>query len=221
MKFFGAIYKTILDALFPLSKEEEEILSFTPEEATRKLPAAPPYDASVVPLKSVKSVFAYKDERVSKLVWSIKYKKSIHSTQIGGYALYKTLPQGSKAVIVPIPITSRRRRERGFNQCELLLDEIQRLDFEKRFIFEKDLLQRVQHASHQTLKSRDERLRSSKGIFSVNEEPAKQLMGALSTFDHLVIIIDDVITTGSTMKEALDVLRSAGFSNVAGLSLAH
>lgn len=221
MKFLGAIYKTILDALFPLSKAEEEILLLTPEKALAKLPAALAYDASVVPLKSVKSVFAYKDERVSKLVWSIKYKKSVHSVQIGGYALYKALPQDSRAAIVPIPITSRRRRERGFNQCELLLDEIQRLDSEKRFIFEKDLLQRVRHASHQTLKSRDERLRSSKGIFSVNEEIVKQIKGATLNSDHLIIVIDDVITTGSTMKEALDVLRSSGFSNVAGLSLAH
>lgn len=214
MNFFRAVYEIILDALFPLSKAEEEILLFTPEEALAKLPRAPAYDASVVPLENTRSVFAYKDERVSKLVWSIKYKKSAHSIRIGGYALYKSLPKDLEAVIVPIPVTPRRRRERGFNQCELLLDEIQRLDIEKRFIFEKNLLERIQHGSRQTLKSRGERLSGSKGIFSVNK------ILTVAPNDSIVVI-DDVITTGSTMKEALDVLKSAGFSNVTGLSLAH
>jgi predicted amidophosphoribosyltransferase len=39
--------------------------------------------------------------------------------------------------------------------------------------------------------------------------------------ESFVIIIDDVITTGSTMKEAVLTLRSAGFANVYGLSVAH
>ncbi|MCX6715969.1 MAG: hypothetical protein NT077_03050 [Candidatus Taylorbacteria bacterium] len=251
------IYKTslgvILDALFPLSKAEEELLQLSVEEAFSKLPPAPAYDRSVVPLPATRSIFAYKDERVSKLVWSIKYKKSAHSIQIGGYALFQTLKkltkndsstspakttssQNFEIILVPIPITSRRRRERGFNQCELLLDEVRRLDVENKFTHEKNLICRVQHTSRQTLKGRDERLESSKGIFSVNEKVAQQIrqikqksqqinikddQTCRPSSEQLIVVLDDVITTGSTMKEALDVLKSAGFSNVAGLSLAH
>jgi predicted amidophosphoribosyltransferase len=107
------IYQAIMDALFPLSKVEEQLLSYTPVQAYSLLPPAPPS-----PIPETFAVFAYKDERVAKLIWSIKYKKSKQAVELGGYALYQKLiaqkmPPGT--VIVPIPITPRRRRERGYN----------------------------------------------------------------------------------------------------------
>ncbi len=138
-------------------------------------------------------------------------------------------------VIIPIPITKRRKNERGYNQCELLVNEIERLDIDKKFIICKDLLGRVHHLSRQTLKNREDRLESAKGIFTVNEETRKRIMNednqigneleiinSENNIDNtIIIVIDDVITTGSTMKEAMETLQNAGFKNVFGLSLAH
>ncbi len=220
MKFLETAWKIIVDSLFPLSKTEEELLSMSREEALAKLPPAPGYDASVVPIPGSRSVFAYKDERVSKLVWSIKYKHSAHCIRLGAYALYKHLPIAENLILVPIPISSRRRRERGYNQCELLIDEIMMFDAGKSLIHENKLLKRIQHASRQTLKSRADRLTGSKGIFEVDEDVAVRLKKAHAG-KIKVIVIDDVVTTGSTMKEALDIIRAAGFGEVTGLSLAH
>ena len=79
---------------------------------------------------------------------------------------------------------------------------------------------RVRHKNRQTMKGRAERLESSAGIFAVNPATAEKIKLAYGTGMRLVVI-DDVITTGSTMKTALDALSSAGFENVRGLSLAH
>ena len=260
MSYIAVLYKTILDALFPVSAAEAELFSYSPEEVLLKLSSAPDFSGLAVSAGDallMDSVFAYKDERVAKLVWNVKYKKSAHAVAIGGYALLQKLQAGAESrvsrdtrrallgarsfsplnaapkgpskslsapacIILPMPITSKRRKERGYNQCELLVDEIQKLAGENKngFIFEKNLLVRTHHAARQTLKGRTDRLESAKGIFGVNEEVAQKFL-AKEFKDFQIIIIDDVITTGSTMKEAIDMLKKAGFDDVRGLSLAH
>ncbi len=243
MNIILTLYKILLEALFPISNAEREILEMSPEEALELLPPAPGYEGLAVPLQNSRSIFAYKDERVKKLVWNIKYKESRSAIGIGGYALLQSLARVAtegrlsqdtpSTIIIPLPITSRRRKERGYNQCELLVGEIKRITENtptspNKFLFENNLLIRTQHSSRQTLKGRSDRLESAKGIFEVNEEVIEQLQIQLmsntpgSDIKKIpVIIIDDVITTGSTMYEAIETLKKAGFEDVSGLSLAH
>ena len=217
MNFFRLLYATFLDSLFPLSGPEKELFSMSAEQAFEILPRA-----SKPPIEHAFSIFSYKDSRVTKLIWNIKYKKQKHAVAIGAFAIWKILAGSGfisgkrRCLIIPLPITEQRRRERGFNQCELLTEELARLDKSRLFEIRKDLLQRVQHKSHQTLKTRKERLKSAKGIFAVNEEVCPKELKWKET-----IIIDDVITTGSTMLEAMETLKKSGFENVKGLSLAH
>src|SRR3989344_1628712 len=112
------IYKTwnlLLDAVFPVSIIEKGLRTLEPAQAYEIFPKAPP-----LPINNAWSVFAYKDERVSRLVWQIKYKRSSQATIIGGYALYQILTSldsfdlNDQIVIVPMPISGRRRKERGF-----------------------------------------------------------------------------------------------------------
>lgn len=224
------------EALFPFSPAEKELFSYSPESACEILPPAPAFTGLAVPLPEAHAVFAYKDKRVEKLVWNIKYKKSALAVKIGGYALWRELVQKgepSHIILIPMPITDRRRRERGFNQCELLVDEIAKLNREKEngrpnisLRIEKDTLTRTHHASRQTLKGRADRVESAKGVFAVNELNEKATEKSAEKIaeqfkDSTIIIIDDVITTGSTMREAIDTLKAAGFENVHGLALAH
>ncbi len=232
------------------------MLNLSPEEALEKLPIAPDYSGLAVNLPNTQSVFAYKDERVSKMIWHIKYKKSAHAVRIGGYALWNKLstitgvrravlldtpssrardaagspspslspkrPENSlppPVIVVPMPITNRRRKERGYNQCELLTDQMEELEKTSgcsRFVVRKDVLFRAHHASRQTLKGRHERIESAKGIFEIK---AGVVLPEL--LQSRVIVIDDVITTGSTMYEAIETLKKAGFQDVQALSLAH
>jgi ComF family protein len=214
----------MLEALFPSTKSEKELFSLSPEQALEILPRAPE-----TPFTNMRSTFAYKDDRVTRLIWNIKYKKSKRATEIGGYALYSKLIEITRSdlvkentrIIIPIPITKRRKNERGYNQCELLADEIARLDTEKRFVIEKELLRRIHHADRQTLKDRTDRLTDAKGIFSVDDIFADKIKNDTNQNKIPIIVIDDVITTGSTMKEAIDTLQKSGFERILGISLAH
>jgi len=234
MSFFCSLYHLILDTLFPLFDAENELFSLSPEEAYARLPKSP-----ALPLECRKmfSILAYKDERVSKMIWNIKYKKSARAVEMGGYILFSYLNEKlsphlnknaedktQKIVLIPMPITGKRRRERGFNQTELLVNEIGRLDTGRKYEIVSDLLVRTVHKDRQTLKGRTERLESAQGLFELNENRLARLSGAHGSDQltgRVVIIVDDVITTGSTMKTALETFRERNFHNVYGLSLAH
>ena len=229
MKFFRLLYSTFLDALFPRPTAEREVFSYTPKEALAKLPKAPKFTEEY---ENMHAIFAYKDERVSRLVWAIKYKRMEVAVKIGGYALLQELEKSDSihTIIIPMPVTERRRRERGYKQCELLLEETKSL-YENnplngatvaKFIFENKLLVRTHHDSYHKLKDRADRLEDAKGIFSIDQNVLAKLSGDNpDMLNTQVIIIDDVITTGSTMREAAKTLHAAGFMSIQGLALAH
>ncbi len=224
MSLIKAFLDTILTALFPFSNAEKELFSYSPEQAYDILPKS-----LLPPIARAYSVFAYKDPRVTKLVWNIKYKKSLQAATIGAYALHRMLGElkiplklmpDEKILILPMPITAKRRQERGYNQCEIIANELKKFDSSNRLEIVSNLLLRIHHTSRQTLKDRKERLMSAKGIFSINEDVLKKFSSDELIY-RTVIIIDDVITTGSTIKEAMETVQTAGFGRVYGLSVAH
>jgi predicted amidophosphoribosyltransferase len=223
MSFVASILNIFLEALFPISPEERAVLSMDPKQSFEILRRA-----KKSPILEACGIFSYKDQRIRKLIWSIKYKKSLRGSAFAGYALYHILKSYSNAVspiiIVPMPITKRRRRERGYNQCELIINEVEKLDTDHRLTFSRDILFRKLHMSRQTLKDRKERIESAKDIFVADVEAIDKLvckLGIDKSKDYLVIVIDDVITTGSTILDAIKTLRKAGLEKTFGLSVAH
>ncbi len=193
---------SILDFLFPPTKEALELRTIDTTNIFAKLPPA-----------SHTSLFAYQNPLVKELVWSIKYKKDRHALRCGGYALYTRMREmGYEGTLIPIPISKKRRKERGYNQCELLIEEILKLDTEKKFSKNFDLLIRTKHTERQTMKNREERLEGALNIFGVK---------ITIPLDSRIIIIDDVTTTGSTLREAKKSLNEAGYMHVETLTLAH
>lgn len=199
----NSFFSFILDALFPPSKETLELRTLEPAHLALRLPVAPPS-----PFPFISSVFAYKDPLVAEMISAIKNKRDRHAFRLAGHALFGKLHD--KALLVPIPLSKKKRRERGYNQSELLIDEIIKLDSENRFQKNTEILKRVKHTEEQKLKTRQERL-GNKNIFSVTYVP----------IDLPIILIDDVTTTGSTLKEAHEVLLSTGYTDVRALTLAH
>lgn len=204
------IWNFLVDLIFLPSAEDLELRSLSHGDIFVKLPQAP-----VPPFPFITSLFAYKNKLVSTLIWNIKYKKDQHAIALGGYALHTKLREMNlkNTILVPIPISKKRRNERGYNQCELLVDEIIKLDEEKIFRKNFDLLVRTKHMGRQTLKNRKERLESTESIFSIGRN--------LESKEVQIIVIDDVTTTGSTLREARDVLLRNGYTNVRALTLAH
>jgi ComF family protein len=194
----------VLDFLFPPTKEYLRLHEMSREDVVRLPPALP------TPFTFITSLFSYKDPFVKELVQSIKNKKDRHALECASFALNaRLLEMGTdKALLLPIPLSRKRRNERGYNQCELIIDEMCKLNsnFEKRF----DVLKRAKDTGEQKLKNRAERLEST-GLFSV--VPFET--------DLPIIIIDDVVTTGGTLQEAREALLRSGLKNVQALTLAH
>jgi competence protein ComFC len=111
-------------------------------------------------------------------------------------------------LLVPVPMHPRRERSRGYNQAELLASELGRLT---GVPMAKDVLERLVDSPPQVQRgTRAARMEITEGIFSA----------AGSVEGEAVLLIDDVVTTGSTMAACAKVLWEASAVSVWGLALA-
>ena len=111
--------------------------------------------------------------------------------------------------IIPVPLQPKRERERGFNQAQVVARELARL---RGVPCREEVLIKVKHVFPQTSLEAEERKQNVKGAFGVRKE--EQIKG------KIVILLDDVYTTGSTLEECSRVLREAGVEEVRAISLA-
>lgn len=114
------------------------------------------------------------------------------------------------STIAPIPLHRRRLLERGFNQAELLANAVAA---RTGWPVIPNLLLRLRYTDQQAKLSRAERLENTKEAFQVNPK--------IQPLPECVVLIDDVVTTGSTLIAAATVLKKAGVKTVHGLALAH
>jgi len=118
----------------------------------------------------------------------------------GGMALHmsRLLREPKPELITWIPVSRRRRLERGYDQAELLAKELSALSG----IPSARLLNRRHTARQSTAKSKEARRTNVAGAFSLRE--TADLSG------RRILLIDDICTTGATLGEAAKVLRKAG-----------
>jgi ComF family protein len=112
--------------------------------------------------------------------------------------------------IVPVPLSKRRMRERGYNQVERMVRVAlsQVTEPHARISY---LLTRTRDTRPQTQLRKSERLENVRGAFTTKE----------SLYGTSVLLIDDVTTTGATLTEARKALETAGATQIQVLSLAH
>jgi ComF family protein len=100
--------------------------------------------------------------------------------------------------IVPVPLHPTRKRERGFNQAELLAALLS----ERAAVPSRDLLQRIRYTTTQTAFDRAERMENLHGAFRLRKNADVRGLR--------VLLVDDILTTGSTLSECARVLKAAG-----------
>lgn len=159
----------------------------------------------------------YQNFFTKKLIHQFKYEpfarelaKPLASIIIAYFNLLeKSLTYYKDFILVPVPLTKKRQRKRGFNQAEEISRELTKL-FQISLI--TDCLFKIKETLPQVELPKSERLKSQKGVFLVkNEEKIKK---------RKVLLVDDVYTTGSTMEECARVLKMAGAKEVWGLAIA-
>jgi ComF family protein len=128
----------------------------------------------------------------------------LQAAQRGGGA---PLPQ----ILLPVPLSPQRLRERGFNQAWELTRRVARtLDVAA----DAQLLLRVKDSPHQLALPPEQRAANVRGVFAVEPLRRAELSG------RHVAVIDDVMTTGATLGEIAKLLKQAGAARVEAWSLA-
>ncbi len=168
------------------------------------------------PLAGVFCFGLYHNPRLRQLVWALKYHGKRDLANLFALKIAALLPgamlgEASRLMITAVPLHPTRRRERGYNQSELIARAVgQCLAVEY-----DDLLDRVRSTAPQveltTVADRLENVRAAFGI--LDRVPSERIVG------RSVLLVDDVVTTGATLTACARALKKAGAQSVWGLTI--
>lgn len=156
----------------------------------------------------------YNEPIVRAAIHAHKFYNNRHArTLLAALLTHELTTLSPETYLVPIPLGKARKRSRGYNQVTVLLYDTHRADHVL-----DDLLVRTHETTEQSHLPRAKRLTNVTGAFTYN----KKYKPDLFTNAHF-IIIDDVVTTGSTLQEAARTLRQTlpATAKVSCLALAH
>ena len=170
------------------------------------------------------SVFTYRNPLIRHAIWEMKYRGNKKIIKLLAKAMSDFIIEEiseewqflnkNRILLVPIPISSARRRLRGFNQmekfAEALMETLPQDTFELSFgIIEK----RIHTIAQTKTKNRKERLGNLKDCFEVADK--SKIKG------RVIILLDDVTTTGATLNEAAGALKKSGSCRIFPIAIAH
>lgn len=112
----------------------------------------------------------------------------------------------ASTVLVPVPLHPRRLASRGYNQAALIASELSQL---RHLPCEPRLLMRTRDTEQQVGKARGARLSNASGAFALRKAGP-----------HRVVLVDDVVTTGATVRACAETLALGGIELVAVAALA-
>lgn len=155
------------------------------------------------------AVYDFGDDEVKKIIGEIKFgfNRELVRTLVSSWKIELGIDFD---LIVPVPLYYYRENWRGFNQAELIAKEL--VTGEKNVVL--SCLRRVKQTKQQArIMDKVERKNNLKGVFEV--EKGCKLRG------KNVLLVDDVFTSGETMREATRELKKKGVVFVWGLVIGH
>lgn len=193
-------------------------------------------------------IYDYRHPSIKKSLWLLKYKGKRRLAKLFAEVIYEKileelselslLENFTDPILIPIPLSPKRYRERGFNQAELICKEIIKIHLtppashssplqqswrgaggevsisDKNLNLLKNVLFKPKDTEHQArIKDRRERLKNISGSFVVKNS---QLIK-----NRNIILIDDILTTGATLNEARKTLKQSGARKIIAFTVAH
>ncbi len=210
------LYSLILDFLFPKTTFERALAEHTLPTFLANV------DKTRVTAPLVQSLFSYKHPFVRKTIHALKYHGNRDAARLCGEALFQLILldmseiysfDTKQMLLIPIPLSRKRLHERGYNQVELVTSEIMKHDHTHLMTHTPQALKRIKHLESQTkTHTKKERMTQTQHIFIADTSLVK---------GKNIILIDDVVTTCATMKDARRALRAAGASRIYSYTIAH
>jgi ComF family protein len=181
----------------------ESATTATAADCAHCRPASLPYASCVAP-------WLY-EFPLSHLVQALKYQGALANARVLGTLLADEAVRvhpGAEAILVPVPLHRRRQQQRGFNQSH----EIARIVARRlHWPVAARALRRTRDTAPQVGLSRAQREQNLQGAFAVE---------AALVEGRRVVLLDDVLTTGSTARAAASALQAAGAARVDLLAIA-
>lgn len=167
----------------------------------------------------------YGDETAKKAIWMLKYRGAKNLAEplaemLNTRCLTKLeIRNTGDWLIVPVPLSKNRLKERGYNQAELIAKHLfeklkSKTDFDSTEArLRCDVLYKIKDTPAQvSVKNRKERLKNLDGAFAVKNPELVE--------GKNIILIDDVSTTGATLREVRKTLKLAGAKKIIALVVA-
>jgi competence protein ComFC len=169
-------------------------------------------------------LFDYRHPPIKRAIWMLKYKNKRKLAKIFAEIMYAYILEElsdlilfenfKNPLLIPIPLSKKRFRERGFNQATLICKELIKIDKNQHFVLEEKNLIKNKETKHQAkIENRKERLKNLIGTFEI-KKPA-------NLKNRNIILIDDVTTTGATLNEAKKILKQNGAKKIIAFTVAH
>lgn len=152
--------------------------------------------------------------KLKDVILLFKYRKFMVLGKDLAWFAYRTLRNeealwwGVEAV-VPVPLHPKRKKQRGFNQALIIAKELAML---KGIKLVEGQLVKLKNILPQTSLKAEDRQKNVKGAFGIKER--EKIEG------KIILLVDDVYTTGSTIRECSSVLKNAGAKDVRAITLA-
>ena len=108
-------------------------------------------------------------------------------------------------LVVPIPLSKQRLEERGYNQVDLIFQDVFK---RKNFFYQSNLLIKKRNTKVQSKLRKKDRKENMKNVFIVNKR--------FNIKDKNILLLDDIYTSGATMMYAAKALKKAGAKSVMG-----
>ncbi|HLX61774.1 MAG TPA: ComF family protein [Planctomycetota bacterium] len=169
-------------------------------------------------VNAIASVARYEAEGPSgDLVKSLKFRAKNHLAKTMGKILSLRIQQtglladSNSVIVVPTPLTRGKLFERGYNQAEELARWVAR---ELKLKLETRVLKKIRATRPQAMLSEKQRRENLNGAFACSPRVTKKYDATTA------LLVDDVITTGSTVSECARTLHGAGIKRVVAASFA-
>ena len=155
--------------------------------------------------------YGYYGGVLKKLILKFKYERNFTAGMILSNLLTQYISENinyEQYIISCVPLSRKSKRKRGFNQCEYIAKYIA----EKISINCMEILVKERETKEQKTLSKEERKINLKGAFKVNKR--------LNLQNINIILVDDVTTTGETLRECYKILKKHGVNDIKLLTLA-
>lgn len=203
-------FSLLLDIIFPPTEHELVVRSITPQ----KIPFL--YNPRIINKNICLS--DYQNKYIKAMVASCKFENNFKAAKFLGllFLIWLNNEIDKKTLLIAVPLNKTRQKERGFNQVKKALQTMKPLS--KQLEISSEILIRIKNTTPQTSLTKHARLNNLKGAFVLD----KKYVPYLQKFER-VIICDDVLTTGTTLLEAKNVLRPHlnSATELIGISFSH